>query len=349
MRGLVFRSYGRLMKGAVAASLGLGFALAIGLGLSACSGAKSEGGGAARSDIAASPAARPGNALGEIRVAAWNIEWLGQPERRSGPAKEYAQSPQALAEYIEAAGAHVITLQEISDTDPTDTRPVNETLERAFEIVDANTGSDWTHALFPSRNDRNQLLGIAWDRNAVMAENADEPWALPGPVERSGSGRTIWSRPPHAIKFSAGLGMTDFYVVTVHHKSNYGGDFASHRALEAAALSEALAELMEETGERDILIVGDSNAGSTKEAAIRTYTKRGWVDLNAGDEVTFWGGRSLDRILVPADQPEFENAELTVHFEEFTRRRGWSREDFKKNLSDHYLISADFVVMEDDD
>jgi len=347
MRRLPFRSYSALMKGAVLASAGIGFALALGLGLPACSGSKSERGEAA--GVAGSAVSRPASPLGEIRVAAWNIEWMGQPERRSGPAKGYARTPQALAEYIESAGAHIITLQEISDSDPTDTRPVNETLERAFEIVDANTGSDWTHALFPSRNSQNQLVGIAWDRHAVLAENADDPWALPGPAEQSESGRTIWSRPPHAIKFSAGLGMTDFYVVTVHHKSNYGGDFASHRALEATALADALMELMEETGERDMLIVGDSNAATTKEAAIRTYTLKGWADLNANDQTTFWRGRALDRILVPAEQPEFESSELTVHFEEFTRRRGWSREDFKKNLSDHYLISTDFAVMEDDD
>jgi predicted extracellular nuclease len=198
--------------------------------------------------------------------------------------------------------------------------------------------------LFPARSGRNQLCGLAWDSDAVtvrsemIAATAAEP--IPGE-------ENIWSRPPPVLLFSAGEGLTDFAVVMLHMKSNYNGDFSAQRGREAHHL---VADLPHTTPDRDIIIMGDTNCNKPTEPAIRIICKAGFMDLTPKDARTFWrGNAALDRIFVPADQPEFASRKFEILRDDYLSRRSLSLEDFKRRYSDHFMVVTELTVMDDDD
>lgn len=278
-----------------------------------------------------------------IRVGAWNIEWLGTPASRSGPAKRHAQNAEDLAEYILAADVAILGVAEVA-RNADDGTWTNVTLSAAFRLVEKQTGGRWKHRLFPAHTGRNQLCGIAWDASRVTP--IGEARAVSMPDERSAQNKPIWSRPPYGMMFSAGDALTDFVVIMIHMKSNYGGSFGPHRGEEAAALVRDLPSAFTDP---DVLIIGDANCAAHDEPAIRNLESAGFVDLNAGDIDTHWRYGPLDRAFVPADQPEFAGRVFDVLDESFRGPRGLSETDFKTRYSDHYMIITEVTVMPDDD
>jgi len=279
-----------------------------------------------------------------VRVGAWNIEWLGSPDMRSGPARDIAQTADDLAEYILAANVAVLGLEEIGRSEPEWT---NATLQAALDKVGTQTGGHWEQRLFPCATGRNQLCGIAWDAARVTAVGEPRP-VLP-PDDEGDDQRSAWSRPPYGQAFTTGDGWTDFVVIPVHMKSNYRGDFSERRAEQARELTAAFASLYEELGERDVFIVGDLNCGGHAEPAITAYCGSGLVDLNSGDQPTHIRYGPLDRILVPADQPEFAERHFEVFRDPFLQPRNLDDEAFKKRFSDHFMVITEVKVLPDDD
>src|SRR5262245_53677378 len=74
------------------------------------------------------------------RIGAWNIEHLGSPELRSGPAEGIAQEPADIADYIKASKVDVLALEEIDDDDGSPGTKSNKTLTKAFELLKQQTG-----------------------------------------------------------------------------------------------------------------------------------------------------------------------------------------------------------------
>jgi endonuclease/exonuclease/phosphatase family metal-dependent hydrolase len=278
-----------------------------------------------------------------IRVGAWNIEWLGLPERRSGPAAGHLQSPQALAEYILAADVDILGLEEVR-IDADDGSDTNAQLTAAFELVEQQDGGRWQHRLFPTTYGRHQCTGIAWDSTKVTP--IGEPRVATGPNETSTQGKRLWSRPPRGWLFSAGEGFTDFVVVVIHMKSNYGGDFAQHRAQEARFLVTDLPEAFEDP---DVLIIGDANCSAHTEPAVTAITSAGFVDLNGDDIDTHWRYGPLDRIFAPVGQPEFARQVFAVLSDSFFAAHDLSVTDFKVRYSDHFMVITEVDVLPDDD
>lgn len=288
---------------------------------------------------APAPAAAPAS----IRVGAWNIEWLGSPERRSGPAENHAQTPAALAEYILESNVDILGLAEIAQN--VEERPgTNATLTAALRLVEQQTGGKWAHRLFPTRSGRNQCCGIAWD--ATRVTSLDEPCLVTQPEQASLQGKPLWSRPPYGLTFSAGEGLTDFVVVMIHMKSNYGGDFTNHRAEEAVHLTLDLRGVIQDG---DVIIIGDANCGTHGEPAVAAIEAGGFIDLNADDTPTHWTYGALDRAFVPEEQPEFADRYFEVFGDSFINAHGLSTEQFKVNYSDHYMVITEVVVIPDDD
>src|SRR4051812_23309528 len=104
----------------------------------------------------------------KLVIGAWNIEWLGSPDSRSGLAHGKAQKPGDLAEYIERSGVDILALEEIGDDDP-GVKPLNSTLTLAFEKLNLSPGQDWDYILLPKRDPavKTQLTGVAWNREKV--------------------------------------------------------------------------------------------------------------------------------------------------------------------------------------
>ncbi|MBY0311408.1 MAG: hypothetical protein K2W85_05015 [Phycisphaerales bacterium] len=306
---------------------------------------------------ASTPAMASAIAPTESRIASWNIEWLGKPEDRSGPAQGVAQDPKEVAEYIASSKAAIVGVCEIVTN--VAGRPIrSREIESAIAELDKRTGSKWAYALNPGRSEGDQLTGVLWDTKQVTAQmpkgtpfnpDADVPWAVPVKKGRSSQGSGLWNRPPHAMKFSFGDGRTDVVMIVVHMKADYQGDFAAHRSEEARALVDALPAVKQAFGDQDIIIIGDTNCVGEREPAMQAFEAAGLRDLNSSGKQTHWRGGSMDRAMVPANQPEFAGSAMSVGSDEFLRTKRWEPREFKRRLSDHYLVVSTVKVMGDDD
>lgn len=307
----------------------------------------------------APPSAKPDakSVSGEVRVGSWNIEWLGKPEDRSGVARDIAQDPNDLADAIIQSGVAVLGVAEVVTR--IHGRPIrSREVEAVIDVMMRKTGDKWAYVLFPGRADGDQLTGVLWNTAKVSALAADgtpwsdaenAPWMLPIPKQRSAQGSYLWNRPPHAMKFSAGEGKTDFVVVMLHMKADYQGDFAAHRSEEAKALVKALPELKKTFKDSDIVLTGDTNCTAQHEAALMTFESAGFTDLNASAKTTHWRGGFMDRSFVPSDQPEFAGSVFQVGSDAYLKSRKLTPQDYKKRYSDHYLVWSTVKVMPDDD
>lgn len=311
------------------------------------------------------PARREGPSVdrGErtVRIGSWNIEWLGRPDRRSGAAQGVEQGVTDLASYVAYARVEVLALQEIiADTGagvgPGRT-PRSSRLDETFAEVSRSTGAAWDYVLFPGRRDDDQLTGVAWNTRTVTALDArgetwdakDVPTRLAVREGRSSQGSGLWNRPPHAMRLRLGEGQTDVAMVPVHMKADYDGVFDAHRREEAAGLVGALSGLRERWSERDVIVIGDTNVTSAREAAMLAFAGAGMTDMNADERQTHWRSGSMDRAFVPSDQPEFADAGFEVVSDSYLRERAWQPRDFKRALSDHYMVVVTVRVTRDDD
>ncbi len=309
-----------------------------------------------RPERSAPVSAAPKDPAATIRIGTWNIEWLGKPEKRSGLGAGVAQSAEDLADYILASRVDILGLQEIIATAGSPAEPRSRELDAVLAIVQKRTGAPWRYVLFPGRDPADQLTGVAWNSSSVEpAGPSKSGWRVPLKPGRGPQGSALWNRPPHAIQFSAGPGRTDFTLVVVHMKADFEGDFAEHRALEAGALADSRAQIQARFGDQDIVVLGDTNMTSPAERAKAALESAGLADLNAKSEVTHWRGGIMDRIFVPSDQPEFSSGRgggprtFEVMSDRYLDPKRWDPRDFKRRLSDHYLVVTSVTVMADDD
>ena len=293
----------------------------------------------------------------EIRVGSWNIEWLGKPEDRSGAGKDVAQDPSDLADLIVTSRVAVLGVCEIVSN--ISGRPIrSREIESTIDVIKKKTGDAWQYVLYPGRKDGDQLTGVLWNPRIVTAETAadqpfdttkDTPWPVPVGRGRSSQGSGLFNRPPHAMKFSAGKGKTDFVVVVLHLKADYNGDFAQHRKEEADVLVSALPAVRKQFHDEDILLVGDTNCTGDHEPAIIALEKVGYFDLNASHRATHWRGGSMDRELVPVSQPEFAAHAFEIMSDSYLSKRGIDAREYKRRFSDHFMVVGTIKVMADDD
>lgn len=291
-----------------------------------------------------------------LRIGSWNIEWLGKPEDRSGPAQGVAQRTEDLADYIIAADVSILAVQEIIAS--VNSRPIrSHELEQTIDLIQSRTGDDWEYILFPGRQDGDQLTGILWNTAEVQAldskrgewDQLDAPWPLPIERGRSAQGSLLWNRPPHAMYFTAGDDLTDLGIIVLHMKADYQGDFESHRSEEAAALARAIPAAVSTFRDQDFILIGDANVTDPAESAIATFDKAGFRDTNITALQTHWRGGVMDKVFVPKGQREFAKAEFEVVSDQYLRTKRMSPQDFKTRLSDHYLVVMTMQVLPDDD
>jgi endonuclease/exonuclease/phosphatase family metal-dependent hydrolase len=279
-----------------------------------------------------------------IRIGAWNIEWLGNPNNRSGVAHGVQQKPEDIAEYIGAAEVSVLSLEEIGDNDDTDELR-NTILDAAFEKLNEGGHTDWAYILFPKEGttNQNQNVGLAWDRKKVKEVGS----SIKIPIDTTSSEFHLWDRTPYATKLSLGDGKTDIVVVPLHMKSNRGGAARTRRQRQAEAnrLVEAIDVVYSHFNDQDVVLLGDTNILNGHEPAAEAYRQAGYNDLNAADQpTTFHGNAPFDRIFVRAGQFEFGTAD-----EEVIELESMPPEQHKKLLSDHYMVVTSINVMSDDD
>ncbi len=301
----------------------------------------------------------------EVRIGAWNIEWLGFPNMRGNPGKGIAQDPSDLATYIAEAKLDVLALEEIGVE--TDNAPwKSNSLDRTFEALKKAHGQTWQYLLFakadyPDNTEefitRGQHIGIAWRSDRVKI--VGEPFSLPvGKNDLYGD--KFWERRATAVKLSFGDGKTDVVFVPVHLKSNRNDANAAdpmftqkQRIAEAKAFVANLNLLKQKFKDEDVVLLGDTNFLAPEDETPKVLTDAGFTDLNQADRGTTaaWGSgyssAPFDRIFVPSSQPEFKNSVQKIH----ATKNGSDDEikDFRKRHSDHYLVSCVVEVGNDDD
>ncbi len=317
----------------------------------------------AKSAVVPVPMPTSEKATETLRIGTWNIEWLGKPMDRSGLGQGIAQTAVDIADYIGFANVDVLALQEISPQGAAGraNSPTSPELDAVFAELKSRTKATWRYVLVPGRNEGDQLCGIAWNTakvNAVdgagklFAAGQERATKLAVKGGRSGQGSGLWNRPPHAMKFSAGAGKTDFVLCVLHMKADYQGDFAAHRGEEAVALVAALPRMKQEMKDEDIVLLGDTNmtaSGSNPEVTEKTLVAAGFVDVNAKAEQTHWRGGATDRIFVPVGQREFAGHTLEIMSDRWLEAKRWTAKDFKRRLSDHYMVVTTIAVGGDDD
>ena len=301
----------------------------------------------------------------EFRIGAWNIEWLGFPDKRGKPGKDVEQDPADLAKYIAEAKLDVLSLEEIGvdkSTAPWTSKP----LDKVINELKAKHNQSWQYVLFSKADypegtedfiTRGQHIGLAWrtDRAKIVGE----PYSIPVGTNKT-YGNKFWERRATAVKLSCGEGKTDIVFVPVHLKSNRNDakpddkEFTQkQRQAETKVFTEHLKTLQAHFHDEDIVLLGDTNILAPEDETSRILTDAGFIDLNQADEGTTaaWGqgysSAPFDRIFVPSKQPEFAKSKQKIH----RTKNGTDDEikDFKKRFSDHYLVSCEIEVGADDD
>jgi hypothetical protein len=284
----------------------------------------------------------------DITVGAWNIQWLGMPSMRSGTGKNVAQKAEDIADYIKTSGVQLLALEEICDDDGDPATIANNTLNTVVEILNEGTGANWKYILFPKRKDGDveQHTGLMWNAKIVTAVEPYYRIEMNLPSDELDK-PFYWNRWPHAMKFSTGEGKTDFVIIPVHMKSNFGGKKKAReqRAEEAEQLTAALEAVKKHFSDSDMVIIGDTNILDSTEDAAKTFLKAGLKDLNSGDEpTTAMSHAPFDRAFVSADEPELRQRKIRV-----VRPHGLSPRQFRRGLSDHFMVTIKVRIEPDDD
>ena len=301
----------------------------------------------------------------DIRIGAWNIEWLGFPDKRGKPGKDVAQDPADLAGYIAQAKIDVLSLEEIG-VDHDKAPWTSSHLQEILDELKSKHGQAWEYVLFAKAHypqgtedfvTRGQHIGLAW--RSDKAKLVGSPYSVSVGASET-YGIKFWERRANAVKLSFGEGKTDVVFVPVHLKSNRNDANPTdetftqkQRQAETKTFADQLRVLKEHFKDEDIVLLGDTNILADEDETPRQLTDAGLVDLNHMDQGTTaaWGqgysSAPFDRIFVPAHQPEFSKSVQWIH-----RTKNDTDEeikDFKKRFSDHYLISCDIVLGNDDD
>lgn len=298
-------------------------------------------------------------------IGAWNIEWLGFSDKRGKPGKDVVQSPSDLANYIADSKVDVLALSEIGVDSPAEPFRSRQ-LDQVMGQLKTSHNQEWEYVLFPKADYeegtedfivRGQHTGLAWCTS--KATKVGEPFRVPVGSNQT-YGIKFWERGANAVKLSFGKGKTDVVFIPIHLKSNRNDVNKSdkkftekQRLAEVEVLIANLPKLKEHFSDDDIVILGDSNFLAPEDVSSELLQASGFVDLNSHDEGTTaaWGqgysSAPFDRIFVAAKQPEFAKSTMKVH----KTKNGTDDEirSFKKQFSDHYLVSTVIEIGEDDD
>ena len=277
-----------------------------------------------------------------ISIGAWNIQWLGNPDKRSGCGVNVRQTSDDIAMYVSSSGVDILALEEIGDTDDSSQERTNDTLDKAFTKLNSSANNDWKYLLFAKRNQSQttQLTGIAWNEKRVR--KVGDPYR----IQMTTTGSSDFDRWATAIKFKFDNSKNDVVVIPVHLKANVGSNASVQRRREATALVNALDKVRDRFDDQDIIILGDTNILKNTEAAVTKFESAGFVDLNNNDRSTTVGGNGapFDRAFVRGDQPEFSILKFDVFKPAET-----NASEFGIKFSDHYMVRMVVRVMNDDD
>ena len=238
--------------------------------------------------------AAPGAVGGDVQVGAFNVlnyfTTLTGPDARgaTGP-EEFEEQAAKIVSAIEALGADVVTLMEIEDTDSTGATPGNAdgALDDLVGRLNAAAGYDkWAFVPLPD-----ELYAVDRDviRSAIIyQDDVVQPVADPvGLVDED-----VWdnAREPQAQTF---VKDGDAFTVVANHFKSKGaggatgdnvdagdgqGAYNADRTRQAASLAAFADRLRADTGDDDVVLLGDFNAYSQEDPIVE-LREGGYADL----------------------------------------------------------------------
>jgi len=234
--------------------------------------------------------ATPGEVGGDVQLGAFNVLnyflTFGGVGRGATSQAELDEQAGKIVPAINALDADVVTLMEIEDTDSTELTPGNADTALADLVgrLNADAGTEkWAYVPFPD-----ELYAVDRDviRSAIIYQ--------PAVVTRVGDSvglvdEAVWSNAREPIAQTFTKDGDAFTVVANHFKSKGGtgtgdnedtgqGSFNGDRARQAASLATFTEQLREQTGDPDVILMGDFNA-YTQEDPIEALRDEGFVDL----------------------------------------------------------------------
>jgi predicted extracellular nuclease len=245
--------------------------------------------------------AAPDAVGGDVQVAAFNVlnyflTWPNPPGRGADNSVEFERQAGKIVPAIEALGAEVVTLMEIEDTattgygaeTPDDNNP-DEALADLVRRLNLAAGYDkWSYVPMP-----HELLGLSRDaiRNGIIYQN-DVVQTVGDPVGLVDE--TVWFNAREPIAQTFVKDGDKFTVVANHFKSKTPGaptgdnrdsgdgqgEWNGDRNRQAKSLAQFTERLRADTGDQDVLIMGDLNA-YTQEDPIEVLRQAGFTDLGS--------------------------------------------------------------------
>lgn len=238
--------------------------------------------------------AAPEEVGGDVQIGAFNvlnyfITLTGPDARGARTPEQFEKQAEKIVPAIEALGAEIVTLMEIEDTDSTGATPgdADQALADLVQRLNSEVGFDkWSYVPLPE-----ELYAVDRDviRNGIIYQH--------GVVQPVGDStglvdESVWynAREPIAQTFS--IDGDRFTVVANHFKSKSPGQptgdnvdsgdgqgaWNGDRVRQAESLAEFAAALRQQSGDDDVLLLGDFNAYS-QEDPIEVLRGEGFIDL----------------------------------------------------------------------
>lgn len=268
--------------------------------------------------------AAPSSTDSTANIAAWNLKGFG-----GIPATRFDE----LAEVISFIDAEVIAVVEVSPD------------SAAMDITNELNAMGLCY--------RSVLLDQSANMNIAVLHKCSAQVTNPRLIDGSDNGNSSLRK---ALAVDVRVGQFDFILITVHMKAGRGSTNRGVRDNQAQAIA---AFIQSETSgaEKDVLVVGDYNMipveDDTNFTAMNPSSFLDFVSSSdlAGEftHITSSGaGNLLDGYAV-SNQHTVEYLPATLRILPMHDTLGLSLDDYRDNVSDHLPVTADFIVLIDDD
>lgn len=187
-----------------------------------------------------------------IQIGSYNLELFGSQRKPYGGVDRGPRSDQELDRLVERIATtldlEVVVFQEINKTSDEWAKFKSKLAAHGYKFLEGDS------------SDRKQFVVLAWDADEVaLQDGLAGELSVRNEFDLDNGCHEEGLRKPLAARFKAGE--FDFWIVGVHLKSRSGTPLCTSRirAEQCQDLVAAINTLVESTGERDVLIVGDCN------------------------------------------------------------------------------------------
>jgi len=260
--------------------------------------------------------AQPTTTASTIRIATWNLRKFSE---RQG-AGQYPPDLVEIAKIIKAAQFDLIAIQEVQREGQIVEKLRRQLNEPWRHVVSDRTGNNERYA-FLYRSDRVDMV----DGSAHLVLGAET---------------AVFDRAPFTASFKAG--QFDFVLLTVHLS------YTDHarRAAEASALAALARKMVDESSEKDLIVLGDFNE-QHQRGNLHLFEEQGWTKLNR-DATNLGSSEVYDNLLIDRRYTrEWTGAAGTWRFDEMD----YANDDKQamEFVSDHRPAWGEFSIVGPDD